>query len=144
MNAAPPRVNKTGEIMKFAKKSDILLLVALIVICLLIWGIYTVNGNNAVNKHAEIYHDNELIKRIPLTTGQDYTFTLDENPNVVFHVYATGAIAFEQSDCPDKVCIHTGKLSHPGQTAACLPNSLVLKIAADKAETTDDVDLQIK
>lgn len=35
---------------------------------------------------------------------------------------------FLRSDCPDKVCIKTGKLSVAGEWAACLPNGTVLKI----------------
>lgn len=44
---------------------------------------------------------------------------------------------FEHSDCPDKVCINTGKLSLVGQWAACLPNSTVIKITGEngKADT---------
>ncbi len=35
---------------------------------------------------------------------------------------------FSHSDCPDKVCINTGKLSLSGEWAACLPNKTVIKI----------------
>ncbi len=38
---------------------------------------------------------------------------------------------FLHSDCPDKVCIKTGKLSVTGQWAACLPNGTVLKIIGE-------------
>lgn len=43
-----------------------------------------------------------------------------------------GAIFFYQSDCPDKVCIRTGKLTKPGQTAVCLPGRVSVKIISGK------------
>jgi len=78
---------------------------------------------------AEIYLNGELIKTVPLHTGEERSFSLPEREKVVFHLYPDGAIAFESSDCPDKVCVHTGRLRRAGQTAACLPNGLLLKIA---------------
>ncbi|NLK38679.1 MAG: NusG domain II-containing protein [Clostridiales bacterium] len=136
--------------MEFAKKSDLLLIVAIIAICLLLWGIYATN--NAYNQdeertslYAEIYYKNELVKRIPLKTDSDYTFSLEEKPNVVFQVYSSGGIAFIESDCPDKVCIKTGKLPHPThKEAVCLPNSLVLKVISEGDSSSDDIDIHIK
>jgi len=69
------------------------------------------------------------------------TFFLDENttfstlnmPNVIFEV-SDGRIAFIHSDCPDQVCIHAGWLIHPGQTAACLPNQIILFLRSKDPE----------
>jgi hypothetical protein len=55
----------------------------------------------------------------------------------VFHLYEDGSIAFEQSDCPEKICIRAGKLHLPGQFAACLPNGLILKIVALEEDEND-------
>jgi hypothetical protein len=41
-----------------------------------------------------------------------------------------GAVGFVVSDCPDKICIHAGFLSIPGQTAVCLPNRVAVQVAA--------------
>jgi hypothetical protein len=75
----------------------------------------------------------------------DTEFALIENPNVRFRVLR-GAIAFVQSDCPDKVCVHSGFLNMPGQTAACLPNKVLLYIygndTPDKPELEADVIAQ--
>jgi hypothetical protein len=45
-----------------------------------------------------------------------------------------GQIAFTQSNCPDKICIKSGYLSHAGQTAVCLPNRVSIKITSWKAD----------
>lgn len=38
------------------------------------------------------------------------------------------SVAFDSSDCPDKTCVKTGKLSQSGEWAACLPNKTYLKV----------------
>ena len=45
-----------------------------------------------------------------------------------------GRIRFLSSGCPDKVCVRSGWLSRTGQTAACLPAGVVVRVqAADDA-----------
>lgn len=39
-----------------------------------------------------------------------------------------GRVRFEESGCPDKVCVHAGWLSHTGQSAACLPAGVLLRV----------------
>lgn len=41
---------------------------------------------------------------------------------------------FSHSDCPDKVCINTGKLSLSGEWAACLPNETIVRIKGRDGE----------
>lgn len=41
-----------------------------------------------------------------------------------------GAISFYRSDCPDKTCIRTGKISKPGQSAVCLPGKVSVRIVS--------------
>jgi len=39
-----------------------------------------------------------------------------------------GRIRFKEADCPDKICVKTGWLQEPGDTAVCLPNRAVITI----------------
>jgi hypothetical protein len=39
-----------------------------------------------------------------------------------------GRIRFVKADCPDKICVNTGWLEEPGDTAVCLPNRAVVRI----------------
>jgi hypothetical protein len=48
-----------------------------------------------------------------------------------------GAVGFVASDCPDKICIHAGFVSMPGQAAVCLPNRVAVQVAAGGEETLD-------
>ena len=47
----------------------------------------------------------------------------------------------KQSDCPDQVCVNTGKLYKAGQYAACLPNGFVLKIVSEDNKNNNQPDI---
>jgi hypothetical protein len=49
-----------------------------------------------------------------------------------------GAVGFVSSDCSDKICIHAGFLSVPGQTAVCLPNRAAVQVTARGAEAKEE------
>jgi hypothetical protein len=44
--------------------------------------------------------------------------------------------AFIHSDCPDKICVHTGFIAYDGQSASCLPNKVVITVK----KANDDYD----
>jgi hypothetical protein len=80
---------------------------------------------------AEIRVDGAAVKRVSL--AEDAEFSIGWRPNVRFAV-KNGAIAFTESDCPDKVCIQSGFLSKPGQSAACLPNRVSLRVSGEAGD----------
>lgn len=57
--------------------------------------------------------------RIEITPDTDYNITI---------IAENGEIRFEHSDCEDKLCITSGKLSKGGEIAVCLPAKTVIKI----------------
>jgi len=126
--------------MKFFKKSDILVVIVIVLISTISLVIYN-NIFSTKPAKAEIYYKSELIKTIDLHTGLDKTFSIPQNEHVVFHLYKDGSICFEKSDCPDSICIKTGKLSSIGETSACLPNKIILKIVPLKTRNDDDIDM---
>ncbi|AJD27494.1 NusG domain II-containing protein [Clostridium botulinum] len=48
-----------------------------------------------------------------------------------------GSIRFIDADCPDKVCIKSGVLKKPGETAACLPHKLIITIEKNDKEVDE-------
>ncbi len=115
--------------MKFAAKRDLIIVGVIAVIGFLLW--FLVNGTEGkTGAYAEIYYRSQLVKTVSLSEGKEESFSVGELPNVVFHLYGDGSIAFIESDCPDKICIRSGKLHLAGQTAACLPNEVYIKIVS--------------
>ncbi len=46
----------------------------------------------------------------------------------VVEIAGDGRARVRTSDCPDKVCVRTGWIEHPGEVIVCLPNRIVVKI----------------
>lgn len=126
--------------MKFFKKTDIIVILAIVSVSALAWLLYGFLMSDTAAR-AEIYYNSELVLTIDLDTGEEKFFSIPQKPNVVFHLDKEGNICFEKSDCPDQVCVHAGKLHMVGQSAACLPNGIVVKIVPKKERSEDDIDV---
>lgn len=126
--------------MVFFKKSDLKIILIIIIISIVTWLTYIFLFSNKPAK-AEIYYYSTLVKTIDLNTGVDQVFSISQNKHVVFHLYKDGNIRFEESNCPDKVCINAGKLHMIGESSACLPNGIVLKIVPNGNRKDDDIDI---
>jgi len=121
--------------MNYCKKKDFIIIICLIIIAI---SIYLFNNKTALDgARAEIYYDNHLVKTVDLSERSDFHFRIDENENVLFHVFEDGSISFEESNCKDKICVNSGKHKKVGDTAACLPNKIVLKIVGKDDEELD-------
>lgn len=59
--------------------------------------------------------------------SRDQVIVLPQLPAVTLEIRG-GKAAFTRSDCPDRVCIHTGWIGRSGQYAACLPNRVSIWI----------------
>lgn len=128
--------------MKFIKKADVVILLVLFAVCSAGWLLYQKEyGSKAAV--AEIYYKSELVETVDLTKGVDRRFSISQNKHVVFHQYSDGSICFEESNCRDKICIKAGRLKTIGQSAACLPNQIVLKIVAKDGRKTNGPDMVI-
>lgn len=125
--------------MEFFRKTDIIVVSVILAACILGWTVYKqLFGDKAVR--AEIYYDSQLVMTVDLIRGEEKTFSIPQKPNVVFELDKEGNIRFERSDCPDQICVHAGRLHIVGQSAACLPNGIVVRIVPQK-RSDDDIDI---
>ena len=84
--------------------------------------------------YAEVWQDDRLVERVELTDTTDRTIDLDGHNVIVL----SGKTAVMQSaDCPDQVCVLTGRLTRAGQVAVCLPHRVILKLTGT---STDGID----
>lgn len=122
------------------RKSDFLfILLFLLLAGSFYWArIHTAPGESS-SLTAEIYVDDQLVKTISLADHPAGHVSIEERPGVVFHLDGQGGIGFEESPCPDKICIRTGMLHQPGDVAICLPEKtlLLLRSAAGSARTPE-------
>ena len=116
------------------KKTDVLVIAVFLAAAGIIYGV--LNFDKKGGKTADIYVKGEFYENIPL--DKDRIYTPAAVPSVKIQV-KDGKIGFTESDCPDKVCIHTGFLSTEGQTAVCLPNAVSVIVRGDDDEGVDTV-----
>lgn len=121
------------------RKKDIMILLVIVGLIFLSLGINYIFFQDRGDIYCEIYVDGELVETVDLTV--DKQFSIAERPEIVFEI-KDHAIAFIESDCPDKVCVHSGYLGHTGQSASCLPNKTTIRIYSDNQET-DDPDMVV-
>lgn len=127
--------------IQFVKKKDLIVIVILLCISIfIIVFLYTINRNNQ-DSLAEISVDGTVVATLSLQENQLYT--LPENDAITIEI-KDGSCAFIHSDCPDKICINTGYLNTPGQSATCLPNRTVLRvISKDSQKDSPDATANI-
>ncbi len=79
-------------------------------------------------KYAVITADGTEIARLPLDT--DCIYHIGDTNTIEI---SGGQVRMTEADCPDKLCIHTGKISQSGQTIVCLPNKVVISISGENS-----------
>jgi len=91
-------------------------------------------GNGNTDLVAVIKHNDNIVRTINLSKVQE-----PERIEIIGEYSETvlvekGRIRFEEADCPDLVCVKTGWLTKPGDTAVCLPNRVIIKIEGQNDE----------
>ena len=77
----------------------------------------------------------------PLPLSEDVALSIqgDNGIPVVIRV-EDGAVWFERSGCPDQICVHSGRLTRTGETAACLPAGVLLRVEEGAGGESAPVD----
>ncbi len=129
--------------MKFTGKKEIFIIIGILAVCVAVYGVYSFGFAKDDGIKAEIYYYSDLVKTVDLSNSEEKTFTIPQDEHVKLKISKNGNIAFAESDCPDKVCVNTGKIHIPGQSAACLPNGIIIKLVSDDDGTGDPPDAVI-
>lgn len=115
---------------KLFRRTDILIIAGVLLLSFLLFLPNLFNNNELI---AQIYVDGEKTEEIKLdSVDEAYTFSPKESTVISVK---NGAICFSEATCKDELCINSGWLSSKGQTAACLPEKIVITIkGADKTD----------
>lgn len=120
---------------KLITKNDILLIVFL---GLIIAASFAFKSFSKTDLIAEVYYDGEIVETVNLTEKEAKKIFTGENSSVVI-VSRDGKIYFEESVCPDKVCVESGELDKNGDFASCLPEKVVIKVSGAKENQIDAI-----
>jgi len=91
-----------------------------------------------------VQHNKGELSAVIEASGKKYIYPVSEN-NIITVTGPVGKtvisikenqVYISDSDCRDKICLSMGKISKPGQWAACLPNRVFVKIIAKSPENS--------
>lgn len=118
--------------MKHAfKKADIVLFASAAAFALLFFAVFFMQ-KGAI---AHVFVDGQEEFTFDLSrTAEAEIIELEHNKIEV----GSGYIRFIEADCPDKKCIAFGKLTRPGQSAACVPEKIVITVTAKNEKNAPD------
>lgn len=120
---------------KLITKNDIVLIVLAGLVVALFFVFKSFSQTNLV---AEVYYDGKVIDTINLSEKEEKKICTGENSSVII-VSRDGKIYFENSPCPDKVCVKSGELEKNGDFASCLPEKVVIKVSGERTSEIDAI-----
>ena len=120
---------------KLITKNDIVLIVLAGLVVALFFVFKSFSQTNLV---AEVYYDGKVIDTVNLSEKEEKKICTGENSSVII-VSRDGKIYFENSPCPDKVCVKSGELEKNGDFASCLPEKVVIKVSGERTSEIDAI-----
>lgn len=115
---------------KLITKKDLILL--FVVLLAGVVGIILMNSADK-GKSAEIIVDGKITEIILLDD------TYEKQVNGVVVCCENGEIFIKESNCPDKVCMRSGRISKSGESIICAPNRVAVKIDGKKGNLPDAI-----
>lgn len=71
-------------------------------------------------------------RTVTLSLTKDGTHTFVGKGGQVLTLCIADHTAYvSEADCPDKVCVHTGKVTHGGEVIACVPAGIVIRVIGE-------------
>ncbi len=107
-----------------ATRADLLLIAC--ATALIGWLYVTLWPEKSTPLNVEIRSGNRSVQTLSLTENRQLTVVGDRGPSKI-EVRDT-QVRFLESPCTNKICIRSGWLQHSGETTACLPNRVSLRI----------------
>ena len=84
-----------------------------------------------------IEQDGKEVRRVELDSiSQPETVVLEGEISVTV-LLEPGQVSIVHSDCPDQICVNTGVLTRPGQSAVCLPARVSVRIVGKSRSGVD-------
>lgn len=122
---------------KVRLKRDIILVLSMVIIAaaafLIINYIVKKDGSYAVIKV-----DGNVIKTLDLNSDETTIEVNGYQGGVNKVVINDGKVSMTEADCPDELCVKTGKISRVGETIVCLPHRVVVEIKGSQDDDSID------
>lgn len=111
---------------RIIKRSDWLLILSFLLLALLLALLLWPRGEGT---QAVIRQDGKPVLRLDLSEYSSSQPAEIPVGGVVFEI-VEGKIRFRAAPCPDQICVETGFIDRPGETAVCLPERISVEIVS--------------
>lgn len=109
------------------KKGDLILSAVVLTVAVGMWIAFSFFGQRG--GQAILTTPTET-KTLSLSDEGEFTVTGHDGIAVTVTV-KDGTVRFSHSDCPDKLCVHSGALKQEGAAAACVPAGVTLRVVGE-------------
>lgn len=115
------------------KYNDFILIILILSVSLGSMMFMKIKKNNTDNKnnYLILQVNGKTEKKLDLSKNIDYTIQNDNGDYNTISI-KDGIVKMKDTNCPDKLCIHQGKISKNGETIVCLPHGLIVEIKSKK------------
>ena len=135
MNSEFKTDSGTGKNTKI--KRDIFLIAAFLCVALIIYAFLYLSSYEGDIVIVKV--DGTVVKELPL--NQDDEFTVPGyHGGINSIIIRNGSVLASDADCPDKLCVKTGKINRAGETIVCLPHRVVVEIKSNSVSDNDNID----
>ena len=104
------------------KKRDIILIASILAVAIALFRIVELTKEEGAGVTVKV----DGIKVAEYSLSADGTYPLNGGTNIL--VIENGKAYLSDANCPDKLCVHQGKISMTGETITCLPNKLTVSV----------------
>lgn len=136
MTAMKNNINTTKKRKTVTVCDGIVILLFLVIsVCIVVC------NNVAQNEHLEIVvkKDSEIVSVLELDKiDSPYEVCVDDNFNLIILAEDDG-VSVISSECDDKVCVNTGKITRQGQSIVCLPAHVSVELQGNSDSQLDGV-----
>lgn len=115
---------------KWVRKADVLLL---LVVGLLGAVLFLYKSSSNENLSAYVYDKNELVHQV-LLEGVSKPYQVTCANGTVQIAIERDQVQIFASDCQGQTCVRTGVLTHSGDTAACVPNWVIVVVQGTQGQ----------
>ena len=135
MNSEFKTDSGTGKNTKI--KRDIFLIAAFLCVALIIYAFLYLSSYEGDIVIVKV--DGTVVKELPLNQDDEFTVSGFQG-GINSIIIRNGSVLASDADCPDKLCVKTGKINRAGETIVCLPHRVVVEIKSNSVSDDDNID----
>ena len=113
------------------KKRDIILIASILIVAIALFLVVEMTKEEGAGVTVKV----DGVDIAEYSLSKNGTYSLNGGTNIL--VIEDGKAYLSDANCPDKLCVHQGKISMTGETITCLPNKLTVTVFG----TEESVDL---